>query len=94
MLDPDVALHADQTAVRLGATAELRGARDVARFCRRARGAQPVLADGAAAVAWVQDGRLRVLFRITAGADAITGIELIADEDRLRQLDLVLPDAS
>src|SRR6201996_537945 len=31
VLDPDVALHADQTAVRLGATAELRGARDVAR---------------------------------------------------------------
>jgi RNA polymerase sigma factor (sigma-70 family) len=91
VLDPDVALHADQTAVRLGATAELRGARDVARFCRRARGAQPVLADGAAAVAWVQDGELRVLFRFTAGAAAITGIELVADPGRLAAIDLILP---
>jgi hypothetical protein len=91
VLDPDVALHADQTAVRLGATAELRGARDVAKFSSRARGAQPVLVDGAAGMAWVQDGHLRVVFRFAVGADAITGIELIADDDRLRQLDLVFP---
>jgi RNA polymerase sigma factor (sigma-70 family) len=94
VLDPDVAMHADQTAVRLGATAELRGARDVARFSSRARGAQPVLVDGAAGVAWVQDGHLRVVFRFTVGADSITGIELIADEDRLRRLDLILPAAT
>jgi hypothetical protein len=94
VLDPDVAMHADQTAVRLGATAELRGARDVARFSSRARGAQPVLVDGAAGVAWVQDGHLRVVFRFAVGADSITGIELIADEDRLRRLDLVFPAAT
>jgi RNA polymerase sigma factor (sigma-70 family) len=94
VLDPDVAMHADQTAVRLGATAELRGARDVARFSSRARGAQPVLVDGAAGVAWVQDGHLRVVFRFAVGADSITGIELIADEDRLRRLDLILPAAT
>jgi RNA polymerase sigma factor (sigma-70 family) len=94
VLDPDVAMRADQTAVRLGATAELRGARDVAQFCRRAQGARPVLVDGSAGVAWVQDGDPRVIFRFTVGADAITGIELIADQDRLRQLDLVFPAAT
>ncbi len=94
VLDPDVAMHADQTAVRLGATAELRGARDVAKFSSRARAAQPVLVDGAAGMAWVQDGHLRVVFRFAVGVDAITGIELIADEDRLRQLDLAFPAAT
>jgi RNA polymerase sigma-70 factor (ECF subfamily) len=93
-------MHADQTTVRIGAAAELRGPEVVARFAGRARGAQPALVDGEAAVAWVQRGELRVLFMFRIGADAVTGadiittIELIADPDRLAQLDILLPDAS
>src|SRR5438270_789804 len=44
LLDPDVVLHADPAAVATGATAEVRGAPDVARqFAGRARVAQPAL---------------------------------------------------
>ena len=46
VLDPDVVLRADDTAVRLGAAPETRGAAGVAAFSRFARGAKPALLDG------------------------------------------------
>ena len=93
-LDPDVVLHADHTAVRLGAAPETHGAVAVAEFCRRARGATPAIVNGAAAAAWMPRGKLRVVFNFTVSDEKITAIELIAEPDRLRQLDLeVLLDA-
>jgi len=91
VLDPDVVLRADSTVVALGAPSEAHGAVAVARFCRRARGAVPALLNGAAAVAWMPDGELRVLFKFTAGGAKITAIDLIADPEHLRQLDLIAP---
>lgn len=88
VLDPDVVLRADRTAVTLGAPSEARGAVAVARFCRRARGAVPVLLNGAAAVAWAPGGQPRVVFKFTAAGAKITGIDLIADAERLREFDL------
>jgi len=75
----------------LGAPSEARGAVAVARFCRRARGAVPALLDGEAAIAWMPDGELRVVFRFTARDALITAIDLIADPEHLRQLDLIAP---
>jgi RNA polymerase sigma factor (sigma-70 family) len=89
VLDPDVVLHADETAVQIGAPREIRGAAEVAEFCRVARGATPALLDGAPAVAWMPGGEPRVVYRFTVGADTIAAIELIADPARLRDLDLV-----
>ena len=91
VLDPDVVLRADRTAVALGAPSEARGDVAVARFCRRARDAVPALLNGAAAVAWMPDGELRVVFKFTAAGARITAIDLIADPDGLRQLDLIAP---
>jgi hypothetical protein len=93
LLDPDVVLSADQTAAQMGAAAEIHGAAEVARFSRRARGATPALLDGAAAAVWLVGGQLRVVYRFTISGEKITAIELIADPARLRQLDLVIPDA-
>jgi RNA polymerase sigma-70 factor (ECF subfamily) len=90
VLDPDVVLTADATAAGLGTAPELRGARAVAEFSRRARGATPALLDGAAALVWLVDGRPKVVYRFTAGDERITAIELIADPERLRALDLAL----
>ncbi len=90
LLDPDVVLRADPAAVGYGAAAETRGASDVARFCRRASGATPALLDGDAAVVWIVEGRLRVVYAFTTGGDRITGIDLIAEPERIAALDLVI----
>jgi RNA polymerase sigma factor (sigma-70 family) len=90
VLDPEVVVTSDATVVSLGAPAEMRGKDAAAPFLRRARGATPALLDGVPAAVWVQDGVLRVVYAFTVGEDAITGIELIADPERLRELDLVI----
>src|SRR6478736_5457938 len=53
VLDPDVVLRADETAVQLGAAPETRGAAEVSAFSRFARGAKPALLDGAPAAVWM-----------------------------------------
>jgi len=90
LLDPAVVLTADRTAADMGARPEIHGAAAVGAFSRRARGATPALLDGAAAVVWIVDGQLRVVYRFTTSGERITGIDLIADPERLRGLDLVI----
>lgn len=91
VLDPSVVLRADRTAAAMGAPSEARGSVAVARFCRHAHGAVPALLDGVAAVAWMPDGKLRVVFKFTAAGAKITAIDLIADPDRLPHLNLIAP---
>jgi RNA polymerase sigma-70 factor (ECF subfamily) len=90
LLDPEVVLRADEGAVAMGAPRETRGRERVGSFARRARGATPALLDGAAAAVWVQEGELRVVYRFTTGAGAITAIDLVADPDGIEALDLIV----
>jgi RNA polymerase sigma factor (sigma-70 family) len=90
LLDPDVILRADERAVAMGAPRETRGAQPVGAFARRARGATPALLDGAPAAVWIQRGELRVVYRFTTNAEHITAIELVADPERIEQLDLIV----
>jgi len=93
VLDPDVALRADPAAVRMGAAADVRGAKAVAEtFAGRARAAQPALVNGAAGLVWAAGGRPRVVFGFTITSGKIVAIDLVADPERLRQLDLVVLD--
>jgi RNA polymerase sigma-70 factor (ECF subfamily) len=86
LLDPEVALRADQAAAAMG-TAAVQGAEAVARtFAGRARAARLALVDGAAGMVWAQGGQVRVAFRFTLAADKITAIEMIADADHLARL--------
>lgn len=89
LLDPDVVLRADEEAVRLGAARETRGAEEVVAFAHWARGARRALLEGAPAAVWLPGGRLRVAWSFTTTGGRITAVELIADPDRLRELDLV-----
>jgi RNA polymerase sigma-70 factor (ECF subfamily) len=89
LLDPEVVLSADPTAVELGTSAEVHGAEAVARFSRRAKGATPALLDGRPALAWIHEGELMVVYRFETRSGRIAAIELIADKDRLAGLDLV-----
>jgi RNA polymerase sigma-70 factor, ECF subfamily len=90
VLDPDVVLRADGTAVQTGAASEVRGAPAVAgTFAGRARAAQ---VNGVAGLVWASGGRPRVVFTFTIAGGKIVGIDMVADPDRLRELDLVLTD--
>jgi RNA polymerase sigma-70 factor (ECF subfamily) len=93
VLDPDVVLRADQAAVQAGAKSEVHGAAAVAdTFSGRARVAQPALVDGAVGLVWAVGGRPRVVFGITITGGKIVEIDLIADPERLRRLDLAVLD--
>jgi RNA polymerase sigma factor (sigma-70 family) len=90
LLDPEVVLRADQAAVAMGSTAEVRGAEAVAgTFSGRARVAKPALVDGAPGAVWALGGKPRVVFRFDIAGERIVGVELIADPAGLRELDLV-----
>src|SRR5262245_9168692 len=91
VLDPDVVVRADGAAVQLGAATELRGAAAAAeRFSRHARGAQPALVGGRAGLVWAPGGRPRVAFEFTIVGERIVAIDLVADPERLRQLEVVI----
>ena len=93
LLDPDVVLRADSAAIAAGAPAEVRGADAVAEtFAGRARAAQPAVVDGAAALVWAQGGEPRVVFGLTFAAERITAIDLLADPELLRELEIELID--
>lgn len=59
-------------------------------FKGRARAAQPALVNGAAGAVWVQGGQPRVVFDFTITRGKIVVIDLLADPERLGQLDLVI----
>ncbi len=94
LLDPDVVLRADEAAVRVGAVGEVRGAAAVAgTFSGRARAARLASIDGAAGAVWAPGGQPRIVFGFTVTDGKVVGISLLADPERLRQLDLVLLDS-
>jgi RNA polymerase sigma factor (sigma-70 family) len=88
MLDPGVVLRSDRSAVQSGASEEVRGAAAVAEtFSGRARAARRALLDGAPGAVWSQGGRPRVVFSFTINRGRIVAIDLLADPERLTQLD-------
>jgi RNA polymerase sigma-70 factor, ECF subfamily len=87
LLDPDVVLHADPAAVALGVAPETHGAEPVAEWCRYARGARPGLLGGVPVAVWMPGGKLRVIYRFTVRDERIVEIDLIADPERVSQLE-------
>ncbi len=99
ILDPDVVLRADAGASPAGAPREIHGARAVtdgvllAKPSRMgARSARAVLVNGAVGVVVAPRGRLLGVIGLTIVRERITEIALIADAERLRQLDLAVLD--
>jgi hypothetical protein len=88
-----VVLRADHAAAPAGASREVRGAAAVAgTFAGRARFARPALVDGAAGAVWAPGGRPRVVFGFTITNGRIAEIDILADPERLGQLDLAVLD--
>ncbi|MFC6016681.1 sigma-70 family RNA polymerase sigma factor [Plantactinospora solaniradicis] len=99
MLDPDVVIRADSAAARIGAAdrmagaAELRGATAVAGFFSgRAGAARLAIIDGApgAVVVLGNQTRLVLSFIITGGR--IIGVDVVADPEQVRELDITMVD--
>jgi RNA polymerase sigma-70 factor (ECF subfamily) len=90
VLDPDVVLRGDATAMRSGTPGEIRGAVSVAQRAVRggARAAQAALVDGAVGVVVAPRGRLLMVLRFTLAGGRIVEIEAVGDPDRVRRLDL------
>lgn len=95
VLDPDVALFADATAVRAGALAEIRGAATVAKqFAGRAQGAQAALVNGLPGAVWTTThGTPRGAFRFTITRGKMVRIDIVMDPQQLRQLNLATLDS-
>ena len=97
VLDPDVVLRSDGGVVRAGLSREVRSATAVAeqaltfsQFARSAR-TRPALVNGAAGVvSWSPDGRLFSVMGCTVRHGKLVEIDILADPERLRQLDLAL----
>ncbi|HEX7833521.1 MAG TPA: sigma-70 family RNA polymerase sigma factor [Thermoanaerobaculia bacterium] len=91
VLDPDAVVLADSAAIRIGAMNNVRGAEAVAKnFSGRATGSLLAIIDGEPGLVWAPGGQTRVAFAFTFANDQIAGVELIADPDTLRELDLTI----
>jgi RNA polymerase sigma-70 factor (ECF subfamily) len=91
VLDPDIVLRADHPAMDAGASGEIRGALAVAKqFSGRARAAKPAIINGAIGLVWASGGQPRVVFDFTIARGKIVAIDLLADPERLRKLDLTV----
>ncbi len=93
-LDPDVILRVDAAAA--GSPTTVRGARAVAAnaraFSANARYAEPALVAGAVGVVVAPEGRLALVLRFGVTDDRITEIDIEADPERLRTVDLAVLD--
>jgi RNA polymerase sigma-70 factor (ECF subfamily) len=92
VLDPDVVLRPDETALRMGTrtgwlTSALYGADRVAeQFKGAAQAAQLALLDGVPGAVWASGGRTVVAFSFTTRGGKVVGIELVADPERLSRM--------
>jgi RNA polymerase sigma-70 factor (ECF subfamily) len=88
LLDPEVVVRADRVAVQAGASEEVHGAEAVAgTFSGRARAARAALVGGAVGLVWMQQGEARMVFDFTLADGRVVAIDLIADPERIRDLE-------
>jgi RNA polymerase sigma-70 factor, ECF subfamily len=96
LLDPDVVLHADRFVGPSPAPVVLRGVESVRQGALlasdRARASELVLVDGAPGLLMVREGRPAVVLAFRVDDDRITGIDVIADPERLAGLELAVLD--
>jgi RNA polymerase sigma factor (sigma-70 family) len=94
VLDPDVVLRTDRGAVAAGASVEVRGAAAVASraraFSRLGLVMRPALVNGAAGAVSIRDGQAYSVMGFTIRGGKIAEIDILADPERLRELDLTV----
>jgi RNA polymerase sigma factor (sigma-70 family) len=97
VLDPDVVLRADLGPLPGAGSREVRGAAAVAgqalTYSRLGLRVQPALVNGAAGTVSIRDGEPFSIGGVTVRGGKIVGIDILADPERLRQLDLTILDS-
>jgi RNA polymerase sigma factor (sigma-70 family) len=94
LLDPQVVVRADAAVTGTAAPRVVRGAAAVASqalgFARRARFARLALVDGAVGLVVTPPGRPSLVLGFTIRRGRIAAIDILADPERLRRLDVAL----
>ena len=91
VLDPDVVLRADRTALPTATSQDIHGAAAVAKhFSRRAQSARAALVNGMVGVVVARRGRLFLVLDLTITDGKIGVINVVADPERLRQLHIAV----
>ena len=94
VLDPDVVVRADEGGVPAGAGGPVRGAEAVARramaFADLGLLTQPALVNGVAGAVTTRDGVAFSVGAFTVRGGKIVALDILADPDRLRELDLTV----
>jgi RNA polymerase sigma factor (sigma-70 family) len=94
VLDPDVVLRADGGAVRAGMSREVRGARAVAGqamlWARVDLTLRRALVNGAAGTVAIRNGQPYAVSALTVRGGRIVEFDILADPERLAQLDLTI----
>ena len=99
LLNDDVELRADHVAVEMASARQaqgapplkevIRGGEQVARvFLGRAAAAKPALIDGMPGAVWAPGGKPRSIFVFTSRDGRVVGLEIVADPERIQELDL------
>ena len=96
VLDPDVVLRADRGAVAIGSARVVRGAANVARqasaFSRLDIDVRPELVNGAVGTVTLRDGRPFAIAGFTIQNRRIVEMDVLADPERLSEIDLAILD--
>lgn len=92
LLDPDVVLRVDAAAALAGATGAAGAAAVAGAFADRAAAARPALIDGLAGAVRSPDGEPRTVIDFTVEGGRIVSIDLVADADDLRGMDVQISD--
>ncbi|SFC92338.1 RNA polymerase sigma-70 factor, ECF subfamily [Nocardioides terrae] len=88
LLAPDAIMTADPAGISLGTEPIYAGADAVAARFNGVRGAQPVTVDGWTAAAWVHHREVKVAFLFTVADGRITCVDLVADPEMLRRMEV------
>jgi RNA polymerase sigma-70 factor, ECF subfamily len=98
VLDPNVVARAEGAKVPAGRPVEARGAHPVARqalaFSQRAEHARPTLVNGSVGISFTSHGKVSTVLMFTITRGKIVEIRVLADPERLRELDLAALDAT
>lgn len=94
VLDPDVVRHADRVAVSSHDEQELHGAKRVAeevlKYRSIARFARAIQVNGSAGIVVAPEGQMRTVISCAVERGKIKKMDVIADPERLRKLDLTI----
>ncbi|HEY0261050.1 MAG TPA: sigma-70 family RNA polymerase sigma factor [Lacisediminihabitans sp.] len=89
LLAPDVVMRADSAAQAMGTQSLYDGPESVAGRFRGAQGARPVLIDGDPGVAWMVNGRARVVFCFQLADGLVRAIDLVADREVMATMEII-----